>query len=244
MKIKNFLIGVICCAILVPCVAFAINKSREVAEFEKNRRVMFDYAKCVVRQRHARAAEAILSNADDEVIKKRYAELIIPDCLVRVVGGAAEMKFGGDLYRYALADALVNSDYATTSESDFSNRLPLAHIVAPKKSDLDVFLAANKKKRIRERAQAAFVEQTGVSWLSQFGECVVRQDPTKARLWLLTPTDAPEETDRINDLQSAFSACLAQGSLTFNRISMRGTVALNYYRLAKAAIQPVAGENK
>jgi hypothetical protein len=242
VNLKKLIIGVISCVILVPGAAFADSKSREFAEMKANRKIMFDYAKCVVKQRHASAAEAILSNADNELILRKYSDLIIGDCLVNAVGGGAQMKFGGDLYRYALADALVNSDYATTSESDFSNRLPLAHIAAPKQSELDTFLAANPKKRKREEAQAAFVKQTAVAWLSQFGECVVRQDPIKAQLWLLTPTDVPEETSRINALGPAFGVCLAQGTMKFNRITMRGTVALNYYRLAKATVQPVAGK--
>ena len=152
------------------------------------------------------------------------------------------MKFGSDLYRYALADALVNADYALVAETDFTNRLPLAHAPMPNQLELDAYLAPIKSKRRREEAQAEFNKRVGIAWLSRFGECVARRDPVNSRLWLLTATDVAEETNRINNLSPAFSSCLGEGTMRFNRITMRGTVALNYYRLAKATVQPVAGK--
>ena len=152
------------------------------------------------------------------------------------------MKFGGDLYRYALANALVNADFAKKADVDFEDRLPLAHIAVPAQSVLDASLHGIKSMRKRQQAQADFRESVGVAWLSRFGECVVRQAPTKARAWLLTPINVAEETSRINDLRSAFSECLGEGTLKFNRVTMRGTVALNYYRLAMATVRPTIGK--
>ncbi len=76
------------------------------------------------------------------------------------------------------------------------------------------------------------------AWLSRYGECVVRQEPAKARYWLLTPPDSPEEISRINDLRPAFADCLNEGTMKFNRTTMRGAVAINYYRLAMATRVP------
>jgi len=69
---------------------------------------------------------------------------------------------------------------------------------------------------------------------------IVRDDPVKARQWLLTPPGGPEEISRINDLRPSFSACLLGGTMKFNRTVMRGTVAINYYRLTMAT--PVASK--
>ena len=238
---KKFLIPfAILFALGAPSFALAGAASRERAQ---NRKIMFDYAKCVVKERRDRAAEAILSDSDNDAILKKYSDLIRGNCLDSAVGGGAQMKFGGDFYRYALADALVNSDFSKSAESDFSNRLPLAHIALPSQSELDAVLGKITSKKKREAAQIEFNQRLGVAWLSRFGECVVRHNPVKARLWLLTPTAIPEETSRINDLREDFNACLAQGTMSFNRESMRGTVALNYYRLAKATPQPVAGKS-
>jgi hypothetical protein len=228
-------------ALTVLPLAVSVSATESAKEKAQTRRVMFNYAACVVKARHARASDAILANADNETISRRYSDLIIDSCLGEVAGGG-QMKFGGDTYRYALADALVNADYRMTGETDFSNRLPLAHLTTAPQSELDAALAITKSKRRRTELQDQFVKQTGIAWLSRYGECVVRQNPAKARLWLLTRPDVPEETSRINDLRPAFEACLDNGTLKFNRVTMRGTVAINYYRLAMATVQPVAGK--
>ena len=208
-----------------------------------NRKMMHEYARCVVKQKREQASDAIISNSDNATIIRRYPELLSSDCLGRVAG-SIQMKFGGDLYRYALADALVNLDFSVKSESTFSNRLPLAHLLPPSQSDLDAALADTKYKRKRQELQKSFDKKVGVVWLSRYGECVVRRDPAKARLWLLTPPGVPEEVSRINELQPAFNTCLGEGTLKFNRVTMRGTVAINYYRLAMATVQSVVGKTQ
>ncbi len=242
MKIKQLLIGATCWAILVPSLAHADKAAREAKERAGNRTIMFDYAKCVVKQRHARAAEAILKNAGNDEINKKYSDLIRGDCLVSAANGEAEMTFGGDLYRYALADALVNADLAKTSDSDFSNRAPLAHVEPYLQVELDAALAKIKSARKRAEVQEMFDNQSTVSWLSRYGECVVRHNPVSTKAWLLTAPNAPEESVHIAALQSAFGDCLVgRQTQKFNRMTMRGLVAINYYRLAMAAPVSSAG---
>lgn len=227
--------------IALPVVVAAMPTSADSKDDQRTRKLMHDYARCVIRSSHDQAAEAILSNADNSTIMKRYSGLVNGECLGRIAPGA-EMRFGGDLYRYALADALVSADYAASGESDFSNRLPLAHLPMREHSELDASLASIKSARRRKEAEDSFSKANGVAWLSRYGECVARASPVKARLWLLTPPDTPEETSRINDMRPAFSRCLGDGTLKFNRITIRGTVAINYYRLARATARPIAGK--
>jgi hypothetical protein len=238
MKRTVFVIGAVASAAFVLAPAKGADRAKEDAA---NRKIMHEYAKCVVKSKRNIASEAIVSNADNQAVLSRFQSLIDSECLGRVAGNAS-MKFGGDLFRYALADALVNVDFLTSGERDFSNRLPLAHLLPPSKSELDAALADTKYKRKRQELQKSFDNQVGVVWLSRYGECVVRRDPAKARLWLLTPPGVPEEISRINELQPAFNTCLGEGMLKFNRVTMRGTVAINYYRLAMATVQPVAGK--
>ena len=204
------------------------------------RKLMADYARCVVKARRDSASEAIISNANNSTIMKRYPELISGDCLGRT-GGSVQMSFGGDLYRYALADALVNTSFAAQGETSFADRLPLAHLPYPDRAAFDTELAAtkNKRKRKREEMQNNFDKGLAIAWLSRYGECVVRRDPVKARLWILTPPEVPEETSRINDLRPTFAACMNEGTMKFSKATMRGTTAINYYRLAMATKQPV-----
>lgn len=228
--------AVILLAMSSPPAAWAAKDSRNTA---KVRKLMFDYARCVVKSQRARASDAIVSNANNRTILDRYPKLISSECLGRT-GGDVQMTFSGDLYRYALADALVNTDFATRGETSFADRLPLAHLPAPVSAELDAALAKTTSKRKQAELRENFGKQLGVSWLSRYGECVVRQAPVKARLWILTPPETAEETSRINDLRPAFAACMAEGTMKFSKATMRGTTAINYYRLAMATAQPVA----
>jgi hypothetical protein len=204
------------------------------------RRIMFNYAQCVVKNHHDKAKEMILSDSDNNIIEHQYSSLIDSECL-RAVASGVDMTFGGDLYRYALADALVNADLRTREDKDFSDRLPLAHLAGPSSSDLSMELAATNSKKKRDEILKRFDKAVANAWLSRFGECVVRQNPVESKYWILTTPDSAEETSRINALRPTFNQCLSNGSLTFNRTVLRGTVALNYYRLAFATKQPSAG---
>ena len=203
------------------------------------RKVAYDYALCVVKAKHKRAAEAIIANADNRTITKDYSDLIIGECLIRASGGG-QLQFGGDQYRYTLANALVAIEFSAKGEPDFSNRLPLAHFRTPDKAALEMALGGTKSKRRRKELQEGFDKASTISALSQYGECIARSDPVRARLWLLTPPDGPEEISRINDLRPSFAQCLSGGTAKFSRSTMRGIVAINYFRLAHASAQTTA----
>lgn len=217
----------------------AFEKRQSPKDVIEARRFMFDYARCVVRKKHDGASEAILANANNGDITERYSDLIRPECLQpSSLAGNISISFGGDLYRYALADALVNADFAAQGAKDFSDRLPLAHLPMPSRQELDMRLASEKNKRKRTELEQGFAKSIGVAWLSRYGECVVRGDPVAVRLWLLTRPDMPEEISRISALRAVFNNCLSDGTMTFNSTTMRGAMAINYYRLAMATVQP------
>jgi len=221
---RGIALATLCAAIPLAQARANSDTNYKVRENAKVRKTVFQYAACVIKNHHERAADAILSDAENSDILKHYPELISSSCMGNVAG-SVEMKFGGDLYRYALADALVNADFAMEGPADFADRLPLAHISEVSESEQDTI-----KKR------------NSIALLSRYGECVVRRDPVDVRFWILTKPDVPEESSRINALKPAFSACLTNGTVTFNRTTMRGLVALNYYRLAKATPQPGLGK--
>ena len=73
-------------------------------------------------------------------------------------------------------------------------------------------------------------------YLSYFGECVVRADPGNSKALLAASPDSRDEGIAIAALGKSLSGCLEAGrTLELNKTNLRGTVALNYYRLAKAA---------
>lgn len=233
--------GIVCLALVAPAAALATSK-----EETRLRQVAADYAKCVVHKSRAKASEAVLSTADNKAVMRKFTQIIDSDCMLKSVEADAEavqMRFPGTTLQGAIADALVNADFATRGDESFADRLPLAQPAMLEPEQEASELAKAKDERERQVLQAAFVEYKARAWMAAYGECVVRQNPEGARYWLLTPPDAPDEMSRIKALQPALSACLRAGSIKFTRTILRGTVAINYYRLALATRVPAAGGN-
>ena len=225
-------------AFLWPASGDAADSAKEQA---KIRKITFDYAACVVREHHASASEAILATASNEAILGHFPQIIDSDCLTSTAGDDVDMRFPDDSYRFALADALVNVDFVSKGEASFADRLPLAQPVVVSQEAQAELIAKTKSGRKRKDLQEEFTKSRILGWIARYGECVVRQDPVNARYWLLTRPDTPEETSRIKAMQPAFGLCLGSGTMKFNRITMRGTVAINYYRLAMATVVSGAG---
>jgi hypothetical protein len=216
---------------------------------KETRALMHGYARCVVGRRQAKASEALLRNVDNRTLLRDYPSLIVGDCLVAQRGirndpgiSSVKMSFEGDLYRYALADALVSKELAAVPAPDFSAVAKLDH----RRPGAEPQRVSAKGKRMSQRKYDAAMKEYGeavaFSYLSFYGECVVRSAPSQARALLLTIPDSPEEKASFDALRPAFAECLSEGaSLRFGRTTLRGTIAINYYRLARAALGAPAG---
>ena len=216
---------------------------------KETRALMHGYAKCVVGRRQAKASEALLLNVDNSTLMRDYPSLIVGDCLVAQRGirndariDTVKMSFEGDLYRYALADALVSKELAGATVPDFSAVPKLDHRTPGAQPQR----VSVKGKRLSQAKYDAAVrdynEAVAFSYLSFYGECVVRTAPSDARALLLTVPDSPEEKTSFDALRPAFAECLPAGTtLKFGRTALRGTIAINYYRLARAALGAPAG---
>ena len=205
----------------------------------ETRALMHSYARCVVERQHARAADAILRNVANDTILRDYPSLVIGSCLARDVRQTTKMRFGGDLYRYALADALVSRDLLARPMPDFGNVARLAHR-DPGPVPTQV---TTKGKRLGKKQYDAALKQhqdaAAYAFLSRYGECVVRVAPANSRALLATVPDTPAEAAAFKALSPAFGNCLVEGqTLELGKVALRGTVAVNYYRLAHAPRLP------
>jgi hypothetical protein len=227
--------------VAAPAAAFQSGYDFEYSSKEV-RPLMQAYADCVVRRQPARASEAVLANLGNEALLKNYQELIIGECLVRQTHAESQMRFKGDLYRYALAEALFKRELAAQPALDLSAAPKLDHR-APGPAPQPVDAKGHKlSKRRYEEAVAGYRQQVAFAFLSKYGECVVRQAPVEARALLLTKADSGEETGRFGLLRPALAACMPEGhTISFGRVALRGTVAINYYRLAHAARAAATG---
>jgi hypothetical protein len=207
----------------------------------ESRALMHAYAKCVVKRESRRAAEALIRNADNGTILRDYEDLVIEDCLSREVQVTTKMTFGGDLYRYALADALVNRELADRPIPDLAAVPPLSHWALPEPPAPPPPGAKKSARKRYEKNRKDYEEGVGLTFLSRYGECIVRTNPEDAKALLLTTPDSPDEASHFDALRAAFATCLAQGrTYRFTRTVLRGSIAINYYRLARPA-QAAAG---
>jgi len=200
------------------------------------RAITYGYAKCIVGRHAAKASQALLENVANSVLLRRYPMLIDGQCLVDQLAGGGTMKFTGDLYRYALADALVKRELAVEPVPVLDGLPRLDARSLPEKPQP---LAPDAKKSARRKYDAAlksFDRAAAYHFLGGYGECVVRIDPAGAKSLLLTKPDSAEESASFSSLRPAFASCLPEGkTLQFGRVALRGTIAVNYYRLTHAA---------
>ena len=203
---------------------------------QETRKLMYDYAACVVAKRPAQASAAILGDVDNATIIKRFPALIDSGCLGREVIGRSKMRFTGDLYRYALADALVARDYAKAPAPALAAVAPLTHRSA---GDPPAALGATATKTQRaryDRALASYNERATFRFLATYGECVVRADAPGAKALLDVRPDSPGDAERFRALGNALQRCMPEGqTVAMGKVALRGSIATNYYRLAHAA---------
>lgn len=200
---------------------------------KETRALMHAYAKCVVKRQPAKASEAIAANLDNAIILRKYPMLLSPDCLGNAARENVSMRFGGDLYRYALADALVNRDLAAWTVPDLAGVPRLVHR-DPGQAPAQVTASGKPfDKRRYDAAVAEFEKQSTYAYLSLYGECVVRSDGGGAKALLLTGPDTPQEAAAFDRLRPVLAHCLPEGrTLKFGRTTLRGSLAINFYRLA------------
>lgn len=228
--------AVLAAAFLAAAPAAAAQTGDTEFSTKETRAVTHGYAKCVVKAQPVRAAAAIRDNVDNATILRKYPQLIVGDCLRNSSGRLLTARFTGDLYRYALADALVSRDLAAFDPQGFSTIARLDHRdpgTAPSTVDRKGrTLSAKKYQAARDSHQQA----AAFSYLSRYGECVVRTAPSAAKDLLLVKPDSDEEGARFRALGGALATCMPEGeTMRFGRVTLRGTIAVNYYRLAMAA---------
>jgi hypothetical protein len=226
-------VPVVAAVLLAPAAAAPSDSD---ASTKETRAMMHAYAKCVVKRQGSKASHALLANVDNSTILRDYPMLVIGDCLARQVLTTTEMRFGGDLYRYALADALVNQELASRPVPDLNAVPPLAQREALEPPQQTAPNGKKLSKKKYEEAVESHNRSLAYAFLGSYGECVVRVDTAGAKALLLTAPDSPEESAGISALRPAFAQCLPEGqTLKFGKVTLRGSIAINYYRLAHAA---------
>ena len=199
-----------------------------------SRQIGYRFGTCVVSRHGDGAAKAILSNADRKTIFAHYGNLLDGHCLK----SDTAMMFPYDTFRYSIADALVARDLVKVPVPNLTGVPSLDHIAtpvappAPKANGSEV-------DQLRYQYQLASYERARAARLIDiYGECVVRENPGASRNLLTTMPETAQEEGWFAALQPAFASCLPEGqTVEVSKAALRGTIALNYYRLAETALK-------
>lgn len=193
---------------------------------EEMRKFAYHYGACAVARHPRGASEAVLRNVDTVTLTTKYSALIDRDCLP----SGSQIVFPGDFYIYALADALVARELATAPMPELSNLPPLESRSMPPFAHL-------RRKLGYGVALRATYDAEVFGALSEYGECVVRKSPANARALLMTEPEAAAEAPAFEALSPALLACTPEGkTVKLTKSSLRGTIALTYYRLVQSAL--------
>jgi len=210
-------------------------KNAEALALSEVRRVQASFARCVVRRR-ASVAERYVLDADPKSRLKLSGRVGDPECLAQTLEtfGTTQMRFPADTMRYALAEALVRYRLPKIPLQNLEAIPPLAH---PAPIQADPGTLQDIAGRPLTAAELADIREVAVAtpYLSRLGECVVRFNPAASYALLMTDADSTAEDTAIESIKGALANCIDAGrALKLNKMTVRGTVALNYFRLAKA----------
>ena len=207
---------------------------------------MVAYAHCVVQRDHNRAAAAVLANLSQRDLERNYSDIFLAQpvvfvarCQRLVMRADVAFRYSGEPLLSALAEALIESDLQYANPIELSDRLPLMYST-PLREKVSTARHEGTGRHSSNIQQPE--EESARQWLSRYGECIVRSQPTLARNWVRTVTDGADEAATIRALSPALSECLVEGQeMRFAKSRLRGAVAINYFRLAMAKPGPATG---
>jgi hypothetical protein len=191
------------------------------------RQVLADYSKCVVQNARKQAEAVVLSTPKNRASRADFAAVIRPDCL-----GHGRLSLPGGFIRYGLAEALVRQEYRHGLPADIDEAAPLEH---PRVNDAPLQPKPGMKQNVLEALERSRANAVGEYNLSVLGECVARKNPQGSLQLVLSWADTDDETRALGALTQSIADCLDPGeTATLDRTSLRGAIALELYRLAKA----------
>ena len=225
----------------------AVPAQAETPDPRAMRQAMAEYGQCIVKREPVRSRDFILSGSfmsrrDQDERALLGIECMPGEKLIREAigqkGGTvsrARLRLPDAVIRWAIAQSLFDRDAIKLNAADFS-AIPALKYEEPypvrtTTEDGDPL----PEKRIAEQ-QRRFDEKAGDVAMAKLGECVARTDSAATRAVLVTTIDTMDELSALKSVTPALSKCLPAGqTLKLDRMSLRGSLAVAFYRLASAA---------
>ena len=148
-------------------------------------------------------------------------------CMPRNLLAETRLRLRGEALRYALADGLLRQLATPLSQIDVAAAPELARTIPQSRVEISSLTA---EQRAVLAAQIASFEKRLI------GECIIRQNPAAARALLEADVASVEERAAFSTVATVLPACVASGAeARMSRFELRGSIALNYYLLARAS---------
>jgi hypothetical protein len=207
---------------------------------EDSRLVVRDFARCEVKIAKKPSIELVEANPSQWPGTK--LPVVAPQCLPQrtdltlsdLFWGTGGFALRGRMthFRYALAEALLHQTYRKAPPVILASAAALDHSPIPAGSPKPAAWNSGDDDWQKAVAQSQVDAQA-----SAFGECVVRGSPAEAWALLNTDVASPAEMSAFKALTPALAGCMTKvGMMPKGKFNVRGTIALNYYRLAQASV--------
>lgn len=202
---------------------------------DDSRRAMADYARCAADEQPDMAARAVVEDWHVGDFTRNAPTMLEGGCL-RAAGLVSRMRFRAENFRAGLAERLIARDPALAPTAGQLAALPPLkyHLPWPVRTTDDKGRPL-KAKAIQAQTKA-YQQKLGIVAGQQVAECVVKANPAAVRPLFATRVASREEKAALGGLTGLFAGCIPAGKqMSFDINSMRGTLALAYFRLAMAA---------
>ncbi|MCY7339052.1 MAG: hypothetical protein LH465_03750 [Sphingomonas bacterium] len=194
------------------------------------------YYGCQVAAKPVEASAFVLERSTGRNGYKAMALAMDPACLKGDAFKYVETLRGNlDLIRYGAATALVMREYGATFPALLAAAPALKH--EPRPFDETAFRQSPRFRNLGPKALTQAKQEKAVfDFLETFGDCVVRRNPSNAHRFLTTQIGSKDESLALAGVRPSLAACLPPGrQANLDLDLVRGTMADNFYRLAKAA---------
>ncbi|WP_139797524.1 hypothetical protein [Novosphingobium sp. B1] len=183
-------------------------------------------ARCNLEQMRPLAVDMAL-NLGTPNVAGNFGKLGNATCAKRVSSDFARIRISAAALASAIAEELLQGrDLGSLSEK-------LSDAPAIQRNAEPTFDPA---KGSRERFDAMLATNRAERTLDVLGECVVRKSPQLVAGVFQTGMDTPEENSALKAVLPTVSECVASGAIKVRPAQIRQVFAINYLRLAAAAV--------
>ena len=187
------------------------------------RRVLTGYAKCLVNSDRPRLRSMLLGDPNSGAFE-HWRKGLRGECMI-VSNEVVYVNPDNTTLRFALADEMLRGSRHLLTAPDVAAVPPLLQPIA------------SARPNVRSKQGPAYDPRFAM--LARFGECIVRADPAGAWALLQSRADTDAETATIQSLVKNGAACAGGSPMHIDTLSFRGSVAINYFRIAMS-VRPAA----